>query len=128
MPPALLDGHEVIALSTGGITMQKLVISSLTGLALLGACGGNDSRSDDALKNDLALAAQAQPYQAQQFVSPNEQGFGANGSAPQYNAAGRTAPRASAPVYRAPTRRTTSRASQSRSSGTYTPSAPQEPI
>ena len=51
---------------------------SLAGLALLGACSrGNDARSDDALKNDLALAAQAQPYQAQQFVSPTEQ-YGAH--------------------------------------------------
>ena len=44
--------------------MRKFVISSLAGLALLGACRSNDSRPDDALKNDLALAAQAQPYQA----------------------------------------------------------------
>ena len=34
---------------------------SVAALALLGACSrGNDARSDDALKNDLALAAQAQ--------------------------------------------------------------------
>ena len=49
---------------------------SVAGLALLGACSrGSDARSDDALKNDLALAAQAQPYQAQQFVSPSEHFF-----------------------------------------------------
>ena len=101
--------------------MRTLIISSLAGLALLGACRGNDSRPDDALKNDLALAAQAQPYQAQQFVSPTEQQFGANGQPLQYAAA---APvyRAPAPVYRAPARRrSTASRSSSRSSGTYYP-------
>jgi hypothetical protein len=39
------------------------------------ACGGDDSRADDALKNDLALASQAQPYTPQQFTSPTEQGY-----------------------------------------------------
>lgn len=104
--------------------MRTLVISSLAGLALLGACRSNDSRPDDALKNDLALAAQAQPYQAQQFVSPGEQTYGANGQPLQYNTAA-PAMRASAPapVYRAPARRTASRSSgrSSRSSGTYYP-------
>ena len=101
---------------------------SLTALALLGACSwGADSRPDDALRNDLALAAQAQPYQAQQFTSPTEQQMAANGLAPQYNAVARSAPpvyRAPAPVYRAPARRTSSR----RTSGTYYPSAPREPV
>src|SRR5215208_3739362 len=103
--------------------MRKLGMTlSLAGLALLGACSrGNDARSDDALKNDLALAAQAQPYQAQQFVSPTEQ-YGMPYGAQQYNAMARnpyaTAPVYSpAPIYRAPAR-TTSRA---RSSGTYYP-------
>lgn len=106
--------------------MRTLVISSLAGLALLGACRNNDSRPDDALKNDLALAAQAQPYQAQQFVSPTEQQFGANGQPLQYAAA---APvyRAPAPVYRAPAPRRTSSRSSSRSSGTYYP-APQRKV
>ena len=59
--------------------MRKLGMTlSVAGLALLGACSrGNDARSEDALKNDLALAAQAQPYQAQQFVSPMEAQYGA---------------------------------------------------
>ena len=39
------------------------------------ACGGDDSRADDALKNDLALASQAQPYNLQQFTSPTEMGY-----------------------------------------------------
>ena len=108
--------------------MRKFVISSLAGLALLGACRSNDSRPDDALKNDLALAAQAQPYQAQQFVSPGEQMYGANGQPLQYNTAAPVmrAP-APAPVYRAPARRTASRSSSSRSSGTYYP-APERKV
>jgi hypothetical protein len=102
---------------------------SVAGLALIGACSrGNDARPDDALKNDLALAAQAQPYQAQQFVSPSEQMYGPNG-AMQYNAVARAPSYSPAPVYRAPARRTASRSSSSRgSSGTYYPAAPREPI
>ena len=105
--------------------MRKLGMTlSVAGLALLGACSrGNDARSDDALKNDLALAAQAQPYQAQQFVSPMEAQYGAPYGAQQYNAVARSpyygaAPVYSpAPVYRAPARTTARRSSGS--SGTY---------
>jgi hypothetical protein len=42
---------------------------------LAAACGRDESRSDDALKNDLALASQAQPFNPQQFTSPAEQGY-----------------------------------------------------
>jgi uncharacterized protein YcfJ len=101
---------------------------SLAALAALGACGrGNDARPDDALKNDLALAAQAQPYQAQQFVSPAEQQYGANGQPLPYNGSVTRAPtmRAPAPVSRAPARRT---ASSSRSSGGYSYPAPERPV
>ncbi|HET7456789.1 MAG TPA: glycine zipper 2TM domain-containing protein [Gemmatimonadaceae bacterium] len=55
-------------------------------LFLAAACSSkkNDS-ADDALKNDLALAASQQPYQPQQFVSPMEQGYyGQNPAAMQY--------------------------------------------
>jgi hypothetical protein len=117
--------------------MRKIGITlSLAGLALIGACSrGNDARPDDALKNDLALAAQAQPYTAQQFVSPSEMQYGPNG-AMQYNAVARApsygpAPvYQPAPVYRAPARRTTSRSSsRGSSSGTYYPApAPREPV
>jgi hypothetical protein len=116
---------------TLGITL------SVAGLLMAGACGRSaDSRTDDALKNDLALAAQAQPYQAQQFVTPGEQQLGANGIAQQYNAVGRNPQpvyRAPTPVHRAPARRTASRASSSTgsmggSSGTYYPAEPQEPV
>ena len=108
--------------------MRPLAISSLAALALLGACRGNDSRPDDALKNDLALAAQVQPYQAQQFVSPGEQVLGANGQPLAYNtAAPLTRAPAPAPVYRAPARRTASRSS-SRSSGGYYPAPAPRPV
>jgi hypothetical protein len=98
---------------------------SLATLATIGACRGNDSRPDDALKNDLALAAQAQPYQAQQFISPTEQQYGANGQPLQYNGTTRTPTmRAPAPTRRASARRTASSGS-SRSSGGYNyPAAP----
>lgn len=110
---------------THGITL------SLAALALLAGCSrGADSRPDDALKNDLALAAQAQPYQAQQFTSPSEQQLAASGMAPRYAGSPRSAqPISRAPVYRAPARRTSSRSRAS--SGTYypsVPSAPQEPV
>jgi hypothetical protein len=119
-------------------SMRKLGMTlSVAGLALLGACSrGSDARSDDALKNDLALAAQAQPYQPQQFVSPMEGQYGMPYGAQQYNAAARS-PYYSpppvyspAPVYRAPARTTTARRS-SGSSGTYYPApapARREPI
>jgi hypothetical protein len=113
--------------------MRKSVVTlSLVGLVVVGACsGGADARPDDALKNDLALAAQVQPYQAQQFVSPGEQQLGPNGLPLAYNAVAPNTPvyRAPAPVYRAPARRTATRA-RSSSAGTYypAPSAPREPI
>ena len=50
-------------------------------LAAVAACGRETSTAgvtpDDALRNDLALASSAQPYRPQQFVSPIEQGYGA---------------------------------------------------
>ena len=47
-------------------------------LVAAAACGSGDKPADDALKNDLALASQMQPYNAQQFVSPTEAGYGPN--------------------------------------------------
>jgi hypothetical protein len=111
--------------------MRKLGTAlSLAALATVGACSrGNDARPDDALKNDLALAAQAQPYQAQQFVSPAEQHYGANGQPLPYTAGVSRAPtmRSTAPVYRAPARRTAS-SGRSRSSGGYSYPAPERPV
>jgi hypothetical protein len=42
----------------------------------LAACGKSEqSRLDDALRNDLSLASATQPYMPQQYVSPVEQGY-----------------------------------------------------
>ena len=46
-------------------------------LAILGAACAK-SPSDDSLKNDLALASQAQQFQPQQVTSPTEQGLASN--------------------------------------------------
>jgi hypothetical protein len=105
------------------------MMASLAALTLLGACGrGSDARPDDALKNDLALAAQAQPYQAQQFVAPGEQPYGAYGTPQQYNAVATSPYYNPAPVVRAPAprtstarRSTSSSSSRGSSSGTYYP-------
>ena len=89
-------------------------LAAIPALVLAAACGGNqEPRVDDALKSDLALAAQAQPYGAQQFVSPQELGYaGQQGYMPmqpqQYDAYGRPvyqpAPQPVRTVYRsAPT-------------------------
>jgi hypothetical protein len=112
------------------LTLEELMrhfamSASVAALALIGACSRSESKPDDALKNDLALAAQTQPYQAQQFVSPTEQPNGA--TAQQYATGATAAPvmRSPAPVTRAPARRTSSssRSSSSRSSsgGGYYP-------
>src|SRR5687768_9672232 len=45
---------------------------------MLAAACGRDSKSDDALKNDLALASQAQPFNPQQVTSPAEMGYAYN--------------------------------------------------
>jgi YmgG-like glycine-zipper protein len=56
---------------------KRVMLLSGSVLAIgLGACGrGSRSAADDALRNDLALASQAQAYQPQQFMSPTEQGM-----------------------------------------------------
>lgn len=114
------------------------LLLSLAGLALVGACGrGSDSHQDDALKNDLALAAQAQSYTPSQFTSPSEQQLGATAAAPRYANAPRAPQqvyRSPAPVRRAPARRTASRTRRSGggdgandgSYGSY-PSVPNDP-
>ena len=56
--------------------MRKIAMSLLApALLVAAACGKDDKKIDDALSNDLALAASVQPYQPQQFVSPYEQGY-----------------------------------------------------
>ena len=104
---------------------------------MVAACGGdNKAPADDGLKNDLALASQMQPYQAQQFMSPTEAGL--TGNAYQYPqqypaaqggyypqpAAANPQPRPRATVRRVPT------ATRGRASGgVYSPApARREPI
>src|SRR4051812_20793594 len=87
----------------------------LAPVAILGAACGKNTPGDAALKNDLALASQAQ--MAPQIMSPTEQGLAAN----PYTTPVRAATR-SAPVRTTPVRRTTS----SRSSAVYSEPAPQQ--
>lgn len=102
------------------LTIRGLKWMALAPMAVLVAACSRDKSSalDDALKNDLALASQAQAYNPQQFVSPTEAGYGAT---PQY------APRTVQTVARQPVttarRTTTARrpASTSRSTGGYYP-------
>jgi len=89
------------------------------------ACGRSGSNADDALKTDLALAAQAQPYAAQPNISPTEAGLATQQAQPQSLQA----------VERAPATRTIHRASAPRrsassgsGSGSYEPArAPAPP-
>jgi YmgG-like glycine-zipper protein len=108
-------------------------------LVVAAACGGSDKPADDALKNDLALASQMQPYNAQQFVSPTEAGYSPNGyqgQPPYQTAQGGYYPQAQQPVYPQPRPRATVRrvptATRGRTSsggGVYSPApARREPI
>src|SRR5215211_6643425 len=97
--------------------MRKMKWVVLVPAAVLAvACGRGTPAVDDALKSDLALASQAQPYNPQQFISPTEAGLAAQ---PQNYQTARQ------PVYRAPVRRT-STTRRSSGSGVYYP-APQPP-
>jgi hypothetical protein len=56
-------------------TLSKLWL--LAPIVVLGAACGKKP-TDDSLKNDLALASQAQQFMPQQTISPTEQGLAAN--------------------------------------------------
>ncbi len=61
------------------MTIKKLLV--LSAAVLSAACGRDNSpdpRADDALRNDLALASQAQAYMPQQVTSPTEMGYAYN--------------------------------------------------
>jgi len=90
------------------------------------ACGRDQPKTDDALKNDLALASQAQPYNPQQFTSPGEMGYAYNPYTGQFQPIPQQ--QAQAPVMRtvsrpATVRRTSSgtRSSSGSSRVIYTP-------
>jgi hypothetical protein len=110
-------------------------------LVAAAACGGDDKPTDDALKNDLALASQVQPFNPQQFMSPTEAGYSANGymnQQPYPNAQGGyyPQPQQAQPVYypqprpRATVRRVpTATRGRTSSGGVYSPApARREPI
>jgi hypothetical protein len=106
--------------------MRKITWMFVGSLAVLAAaCGrSNSPAADDALKNDLALASQAQA--AQPVVSPTEAGYATQ---QQYAAprAIQTAARRSTPVRRTSTaRRASGGSSSSSGSGGYYP-APEPP-
>ena len=100
-------------------SVKMLVVPALV---LAAACGRDEKPIDQALQNDLSLASSMQGYQPQQFVSPQEMGYGGYGYAqPQPYAQQPYGyyPQAPQPVaqriYRAPAPRA--------SSGTYSGSA-----
>lgn len=79
------------------------VMLSLVALATLAACSKDEApRLDEALRNDLSLASQMQPYQPQMYVSPEEQGYAYGYNQPQqgYNAQPYYQPRPQQVIYR----------------------------
>jgi uncharacterized protein YcfJ len=100
---------------------------------LVAACGRDSAQPDDALRNDLALASQAQPYMPQQFTSPAEMGYAYNPYTRQFEPIPQqqVQPQQQAPVVRRVSTRpatTTRTSSAPRSSGTrviYQEPAPQ---
>jgi uncharacterized protein YcfJ len=73
----------------------------LAPLAILGAACGKSAPEDTALKNDLALASQAQAYMPNQVMSPAE--LGASPYTTPQRQVVRAAPRATTPVRRTST-------------------------
>lgn len=106
---------------------RMLVVAPV--LVFAAACSTKgDSSVDDALKNDLALAASQQPYQPQQYMSPMEQGYyGQAPMAQQYAPMGYApqpvyAPAPARVVYRsAPAARSTSSGTASETSTARAP-------
>src|SRR5262245_23356241 len=102
--------------------MKSLKVFALVPAAVLAVACGRGQKTDDALKNDLALASQAQAYNPQQFMSPIEAGYaqnpyGQNGYNPQ-----QYQPMARQPVYASPN--PVRRVSTTRRSSTRASSAP----
>jgi len=105
--------------------MRRLSVILIPMAMLVAACGRNGAPVDDALKADLALASQAQPYNPQ--ISPTEAGLAGLSAQPQAYQAVARQPVAVAPVRRTSTARRSSGSSRgSSSSGGYYP-APTPP-
>lgn len=58
--------------------MKNIRMLLLVPAAVLAAACGRETKTDDALKNDLALASQAQGFNPQQVTSPAEMGYAYN--------------------------------------------------
>ena len=94
-------------------SLSRISCAAVLALSALAACSKKDSRVDDALNNDLSLAAQQRPGQLDS-VSAIKEGYASRAYAPA----------APARTYSAPARRTTTRRStSSSSSGTYSGSS-----
>src|SRR5688500_773842 len=87
-------------------------------LAIIAAACGKSVPDDAALKNDLALASQAQAYMPNQVMSPTEQGLAVNPYTTPVRQAVRTAPARTTTVRR-------STASRSSAGTVYSEPAPQ---
>jgi hypothetical protein len=97
--------------------IAKLIL--IPAAVLAAACGRDNPKTDDALKNDLALASQAQPYNPQQFTSPTEMGYAYNPYTGQFQPVPQGMyPQAQAPVVQRvstrPAARTTARSTGTR--------------
>jgi hypothetical protein len=93
-------------------------------VALMAACGqSKEPKVDDALRNDLSLAAQQRPYAPQQYVSPQELQPGMPGyQQPQYAGYANGPNYAPQPARTAPAQRTVvHHVYQSSSSGASAP-------
>jgi hypothetical protein len=103
--------------------LKMLLLVPATVLAA--ACGrGSSSTTDDALKNDLALASQAQPYMPQQLMSPTEMGMQYNPYTGQYQ----RVPTAYTPQAQPVVQRVYSRPASRSSGPVYSPAPAREPI
>ena len=101
--------------------MRNFTKILLVPAAVLAAACGRETKSDDALKNDLALASQAQGFNPQQVTSPAEMGYAYNPYTGQFQPipTGLTAQPQTQTVrtVSAPRRTTTTRRASSTSSG-----------
>jgi hypothetical protein len=59
-----------------------VTLLSITGIAVLAACGGSQQPIDQSLQSDLSLASQMRPY-GQPYMSPMEMGYGGQPGYPQ---------------------------------------------
>ena len=128
MPNTMTHGTSSIDVThcSGGMVMRTIPwLVCAPALAIAAACGRGGNSGDDALKNDLALASQAQAYNPQ--FTPNESGYSAQ-NAPQYATPRAVQTVARRPVYSAPRRRSTSSASRSTGSNSGYYPAPSAPV